>query len=933
MLTSSRRTLAFLPLAWTTLSACGGEPAAPSPSLVAEAKLAMTNPTGAAPPFMVTVVVGAVPGAIGACHGVRIAEHWFLTAAHCFADIEPAKGVAIDGFAISASAVHFPPQAWPVPEPTWSTLHPKGTVSPSFDIALMRLDFDPTMPLVNATVVKLWHPADPSAATESLQNQSVFVGGGTNYTVSPNGDVASTPATGQEGVIGAAAGGLVQMDRTPSGLESGDSGGPVFATLGNANPKSLPFGSPCAPAVGSVGETVLLGIHESVVSEDGVPTVDQFVPVYEPKVADWVGQTLAVDEDEDTVCDGIDNCLGVANPSQENCNLLAEAESAWGHGIILGDACDPAPCPAPSARLRTFVPYGPALPAGGSSGGAGGGISPTFDLNTLTLYLRQPGRDIQDTLRLTPILGQGSPPLASGASMRFCSCRDGLQHAIGLPDICVASPYNCFIDPRQVTWDEVSGAVASMQAQKTAWHPVATVTLMPFYAVGATIPLTYPGAAQERRWAYGHDYSAWTAAGWMAPASLNPGDPPGTNLGGGLWGHDDTDRGSEKHNASCIAPSPLVICTIADGYAFGVAPDPIQAKYTMIGSATIVGWGDQPFGLCPPYCPDPAESNGLAVPRGQPILTVPDAAHPILWLSEGGGRDASRMLSPELALVLADPTSLVVPASEPSSVGGGFGPRGVVLQPDPSSGGVSIKGIQYDGAAGFQLVPMEGLSGAVLEAVARYFEAPSPRGDFALAYSRLTDALYVFHGTDTAAPAHGARVWTRAESGWNGRELSEATPEPLDTRAVFSIQDGHLWVLDRGTSPVGVRLRRIRPTSGEITTTHVLASLNDYERFWLATLENGRVVLVAATSSAATPRFTVTVLSAPQRAAGGPIQVGGTATVEKRLLVGPSVAEGVVSVGIEETLANGERILRPRHFTVEDVLTPWPSLQAELETP
>lgn len=60
-----------------------------------------------------------------------------------------------------------------------------------------------------------------------------------------------------------------------------------------------------------------------------------------------------VDADDDGVddtCVGRDNCLGVRNPGQENCNL--DAERALGLPEA-GDACDPTPCGETSLELGT----------------------------------------------------------------------------------------------------------------------------------------------------------------------------------------------------------------------------------------------------------------------------------------------------------------------------------------------------------------------------------------------------------------------------------------------------------------------------------------------------------------------------------------------------------------------------------------------------
>lgn len=64
------------------------------------------------------------------------------------------------------------------------------------------------------------------------------------------------------------------------------------------------------------------------------------------------------DQDDDGRGDACDNCVGVKNPSQSNCNLVAEegryAAQEFGspgarEAYVVGDACDPVPCAAGSA--------------------------------------------------------------------------------------------------------------------------------------------------------------------------------------------------------------------------------------------------------------------------------------------------------------------------------------------------------------------------------------------------------------------------------------------------------------------------------------------------------------------------------------------------------------------------------------------------------
>src|SRR5690606_15664796 len=101
----------------------------------------------------------------------------------------------------------------------------------------------------------------------------------------------------------------------------------------------------------------------SDVDGDGVPDACDRCPGLDDTQVD-----PTLDTDEDGVPDGCDNCPGIPNSGQANCNLDVELRVP---APVLGDACDPTPCPRLHPGVEIHLPNGP-LGYGTSNAGVEG---------------------------------------------------------------------------------------------------------------------------------------------------------------------------------------------------------------------------------------------------------------------------------------------------------------------------------------------------------------------------------------------------------------------------------------------------------------------------------------------------------------------------------------------------------------------------------
>lgn len=863
--------------------ACGSDPE--SEENVNERRSPILNATGPIPDSMGTIVIKGSGGAI--CHGVLVSPSVVLTAAHCFEALQGYINVSVFGHAptdvnlplncqdpnkgwgpycyqTGGADVYFHPNALTSGVTRYGSA-PLGTARFAYDLAIIRLPYI----VQGHTPAFLYQPANPAA--NLLVNQTVVFGGSNNG----SGDASGTAIIA--GVLPATDGSGSELASnrsvSPSQAEHGDSGGGALFTLTAASPPSQPFAKGCAPPTPKTGDAVLVGLNQGI-TNDGY---DVFVPAYVPGIVDWIGSYAASDQDGDGICDAVDNCTLVSNPDQANCNVLAEKSSAWqSSGAILGDACDPAPCPKPSLEETGFV---------------ASASNPVPVVTGDGLGVVTYGRAITDQVDIKPILGDGSTASGS-ADVRFCLCRDQAGSAISDPAICAAPPFYCTLDPLQVQQKnatEVGGGVVPTLGQ-TYWHLITVEkagggTIKPYVA-----SLSYPGALVSARWDYEIDADYWiNQKSFFSPGPASPLYGPGSGLAGALWAHDGGGVGAGVHGLpdGCFSFGDEVTdnCSMSDGFAFGVAPD---------AATTRENWRKLPqtrpnidFSTCP-QCGDLVAFPGEIEVDPAPFVTFdPRSYEPVVWLEHGGLTTGS--ISSMLAQSFFDASSRWVNASEPLATSNKpSSPRALLIQ----ANGTGVKGILTRSSRGFEV--------AALSSVAEGMQA---RSGFAAAWSRTADALFIVGGTTksvTGLPVAAADAWTyRPERGWSHVALDARRAPRNAQAATFSHRDGQVWILD-GALP-SARILRINPASGAIASNASLSLVADMNQVWLTTLADGRVVLSMTNGT----QSRIALLDATPFSTDGSVRASVIWESEGKIAAAPISREAVLSVVFEKSSADG----------------------------
>jgi hypothetical protein len=410
----------------------------------------------------------------------------------------------------------------------------------------------------------------------------------------------------------------------------GDSGGPIFfgqaPIVAGPTPSTLPSGTSLTEQRYVVGVFSGPGNLPSLLQADN---------------AAWLKSRLQ-DFDGDGWSNSNDNCIGIANGDQTNCNSDAEEDR---QAAVLGDACDPVPCPNGEADVS-------------SSSASGSGIISVSSA-------------IRDQIQLDTV---GSHNPVNGAIV-------GQTGIMTYFRFCQPNP------TRGITCTAATGQMTHPQFLNPAtggpdnpWLPVTLAGVM----AGTNPPVDYPSHPVPFTWSYQADYQTWRTANWVDAA---PPAPLGGLLGGnGSTGLDGTfglragdamdDLGTAYQPSNGVHPSPI-IDVYAEGAAmarhyFAVAPDRTSVTFNPPVSVCQ--------GICVPDCPacqiaipwhECTECNpSVRLPIGDdPWVLVPGLAG--RWqllgptLTGSLGTDASTRLSPSLRALLADPAVRYVDRVEP----------------------------------------------------------------------------------------------------------------------------------------------------------------------------------------------------------------------------------------------------------------------------
>jgi hypothetical protein len=213
------------------------------------------------------------------------------------------------------------------------------------------------------------------------------------------------------------------------------------------------------------------------------------------------------DVDHDGVCNSVDNCEWVANPGQENSNLLAELARG---AVTYGDACEP-------------VPNAPAQPTPVSAGGAPMKGCLRIQAGAFNLFPHPSFSNDQFTA------GQNMSVPGVTTEYRFCQPSPGLD---------CAAPEN--IDDAL----RMPGLQATDETPDMAWHRI-TIDGGPPGAVTIENYVLLQSSAHS--WNYLADAARWQASGTLLVPSPAQFLGPASGLNGVLWVHSDTDVGDDPN--------------------------------------------------------------------------------------------------------------------------------------------------------------------------------------------------------------------------------------------------------------------------------------------------------------------------------------------------------------------------------------------------
>ncbi|CAN5364117.1 hypothetical protein BH09MYX1_BH09MYX1_10050 [soil metagenome] len=531
-----------------------------------------------------------------------------------------------------------------------------------------------------------------------------------------------------------------------------------------------------------------------------------------------------------------DNCNHVWNPAQENCNVDAEIAHQQ---TVLGDACDPVPCPASAAVITSTAPCTGNPQVGGSC--VGRNKSRRVDTRGIA------GHAIYGDSKTNTFGTAAVPNVIS--SMRFCQSNLFLQ-------------YDCHaaaaINDSHLSDPEV---LASAQP----WHRVTqgtctngSCTPMVDDATGQTYSFNYDDTFSDTHgWDYALDYGVWTnpslpripppAAGQYDGCTDTTTYGTGTCLDGTWWSHAETPLGATQPSSNGVVVG-LHGAQLANHF-FDLRPDALVSfQYSGIGDwRRILLWRT---------LPDPWEGSFIKQTR-------------YISSSSSGG---------QLGVLASDGTSVQVPYEAPSGAPAPIFSTTLrntlqnvsnvwasAVEPMPSLGLIDrrIEGVALS-SNGTQTVDVAMNDRGILRSrselgfpdfVTRADVAhPSPRASFLSFYSSAAGGIFMMGGIDSlGAPMHD--IWLRRiADDWGAVPLaSDYTPDRI-VASTFSFADQRLYVIDHTLAAVGsatdtLRLARVDIRTEAVETLATCGRNTSFPAHYLTVDKDGSILVTSTSSS------------------------------------------------------------------------------------
>jgi hypothetical protein len=595
----------------------------------------------------------------------------------------------------------------------------------------------------------------------------------------------------------------------------------------------------------------------------------------------------------------LDDCPAAYDPNQDNCNIEAEqaanarAQQPDTPGQnILGDACDPVPCPLDSADTSSS-PVQECCP---NPGGQGQQCYTRkyHDNVTLTPVDSHP---IGNTLTQQQVLGgqdNGVPVSAiyGGTEARFC--QSDVDHGFNCDDTTTVDGASVgIVDPRQLTF----WANADAEQGNDPLHPWHRMTLGQIQFHGKTSSCAgdrgtteyvdfSPTTNVSDTWCYASDWTYWLTGPNNPKIPLSNGYPacqdasqcagtslPGTCLGGSLWRHSDAVVGFSIATVDWAnGPTDVGLHSseqpVADHY-FGVLPDQAVA-YCPLGQLTV---GDPPT---PRPLPQPSMLWQATTayrafdirPVAETELLLPsDIAGLAALLDDGGGvavggnggACSGSSASTGFTSTFTHPGLSWASAVEPSPAIGSVD-SSVMAVALSTDGTTLVDAAIESGKALYTATELPNGGGIGLGSPLN--DPPSPRQGFTTLFSRAAGGAYVIGGQDQATHEQLNDIWFFRLGGQWARSTYTDYDLGSVLAATFSFADDKLWLLDqvpptKGHGQTAVRLARLDPFGGSAQIVGSWPLMHSSAYCFLSVVRDGGVLLnISRDGRNATVRFT-----------------------------------------------------------------------------
>jgi hypothetical protein len=535
----------------------------------------------------------------------------------------------------------------------------------------------------------------------------------------------------------------------------------------------------------------------------------------------------------------LDNCQGVHNPDQYNCN--AEAELAR-DALPMGDACDPVPCPGfatlPTEYERVAVRF--------IGGGYVGCIEETLRFELGPIDVRPIGSHGAPG---SAKAGDEVPVTPNWTEYRYCVQNLGLGVDCSNPD----NIYDPLIRRRADRADE---------RVDDAWHRVWIDELDSPDLVANPIDegIVYrTGELRSRTWNWLEDFTAWSDT---FPAYFSV---PSAPIDGRFWAHAQTTVGmtlaADNPHGTGIHPKRLAPDEPADmlaNYLHSMSPYADYVRRSCWTTHEIFKIGPlarreivtDPRDTCPNCGALAALAEGR-IDDGQQVVVIPWAEGQWVGvlLSDGSIAPVEERVGAGLMASLSqDWTWLSAVETNPMLGRGASGPSAVALTAD----GTTVAERMY--LAGHRALGTEDMvevPAPVKLMSTTQATTPPPREGAVGVYARSAGEVYVMGGEDAGTGELMRDIWWRGVEGGGWHEVPLRSFQPGKVLAATRpYADGKLWILDEvrsGWMRFG-RLTRVDPGTGEAEELGKWPRFGLFDQQWLVLDDEGNVVVAASSS-------------------------------------------------------------------------------------